>query len=108
MSDEARYQGKPMLRVLDAYVLDALGALDELTVESYTAMRPKLAAALHAEAPSWQGVVERAMDMPPDSANALRAMWERHVHETLAAGDVPDVVTWVRQLVDARFISGAG
>lgn len=100
---DTRYDGKPMLRLLDAYVLDALGALDEVTAVNYTQMRPKLAASLNVDSPTWQGVVEQSMDMPPDSVEALRALWEAHVHETIAAGETPDVVAWTHDLVDARF-----
>ncbi len=104
MSDlSARYEGKPMLRLLDAYVLDALGALDEETARNNAAMVDKLSAALHVEADTWQDAVEKAMNMPPDSRDALRAMWEQHVHRTLQEGSTPDVLDWTHGLVDSRF-----
>ncbi|MDQ1111254.1 hypothetical protein QE418_000702 [Microbacterium testaceum] len=46
----ARYVGKPVLRLLDAYVLDALGALDERTARANEEMAPKLIAALNVSA----------------------------------------------------------
>ncbi|MDQ1131027.1 hypothetical protein [Microbacterium sp. SORGH_AS_0888] len=101
-----RYDGKPMLRFLDAYVLDALGALDDTTSRRNVEMAPKLAAALHVDATTWQEAVEKAMEMPPDSADALRSMWEHHVYETIAAGSAPDVLAWTHALVDSRFQQG--
>ena len=102
---EERYAGKPMLRLLDAYVLDALGALDEKTARDNAAMSSRIAQALKVDAATWQGAVERAMQMPPDSAEALRALWEQHVHATLGNGGTPDVLAWTHDVVDARFQS---
>ncbi len=98
-----RYEGKPMLRLVDAYVLDALGALDAATARANAANAAKIASALNVTATTWQRAVEAALQMPPDSTDALRAMWEQHVHEALAAGDTPDVLSWTHSLVDARF-----
>lgn len=103
MTLSTRYQGKPMLVYLDAYVLDALGALEPEKSAGFQDMLPKLRAALNTEADTWQQVVERTMEMPPDSVDALRAMWERHVYETINAGGTPDVLEWTHALVDARF-----
>lgn len=99
----ARYEGKPILRLLDAYVLDALGALDEKTARANEQMAPKIISALHVEASSWQEAIERSMEMPPGSADELRARWEQYVHEALAAGVTPDVIAWTHKMVDVRF-----
>lgn len=92
-----------MLVYLDAYVLDALGALEPEKSAGFQDMLPKLRAALNTDGDTWQQVVEHSMEMPPDSVNALRAMWEHHVHETIDAGQTPDVLAWTHSLVDARF-----
>ena len=39
----ARYEGRPMIRVLDAWFLDALGALDENAATSMEQLAPRLA-----------------------------------------------------------------
>lgn len=106
MNFPTRYQGKPMLVYLDAYVLDALGALEPERSASFQTMLPKLREALNTDGDTWQQVVESSMDMPADSADALRAMWERHVHETIDAGGTPDALAWTHQIVDARFGNG--
>jgi hypothetical protein len=99
----ARYSGKPMLRLLDAYVLDALGALDDRTARSMAEMAPKTIAALNVPASTWQQAVELSMEMPPSSMAELRAKWEQYVHEALAAGVTPDVLGWTHKMVDVRF-----
>lgn len=101
--DSERYEGRPMLRLIDAYVLDALGALDAPTAQANAANAAKIASALNVPATTWRDAVEAALQMPPDSADALRAMWEQHVHATIAAGETPDVLSWTHTLVDARF-----
>ena len=101
--DAARYDGKPMLRLLDAYVLDALGALDPVSAQTNAANSEKIAVAMNVSAATWQEAVERALQMPPDSSDALRGMWEQHVHATLANNGTPDVLAWTHELVDTRF-----
>ncbi|MDJ1114603.1 hypothetical protein [Microbacterium dauci] len=108
MTDVAdRYDGKPLLRFLDAYVLDALGALDEKTAALAVAMKDKTAAALGVEGDTWQEVIERAMAMPPGAREQLQALWEQHVVLVTEAGQTPDVVAFAHATVDATFL-GAG
>jgi len=71
-----RYAGKPLRRLLDAYVLDALGVLDERTARANEKMAPKLIAALNVSASTWQQAIEVSMEMPPSSAQELRVRWE--------------------------------
>lgn len=94
-----------MLRLLDAYVLDALGALDSATASSMVAMTGTLSHALKASGSNWQEIIESAMEMPPGSRDELRELWEQHVHETSGAGNPPDVIAFAHALVDARFQS---
>lgn len=103
MSDADRYEGKPLLRVLDAYVLDAMGVLDDGSRAQMTAMQPKLATALGVDASTWQGVVEAALEIPPDSAPALRGIWESTEAQAAAEGVDVDPIAFAHELVDARF-----
>lgn len=100
----ARYAGKPLLRLLDAYVLDVLGALDEQTARENERMAPKLAEVLGAPAGStWQQSVQHAAGIPPESIYDLRATWEQHVEDVLAQGGTPDVLEFAYAVVDATF-----
>lgn len=101
-----RYAGKPLLRLLEAYVLDALGALDERSARANEQMAPKIIAALNVPASTWQQAIELSMEMPPDSVHALRLKWEQYVREALAAGITPDVLAWTQKMVDVRFDRG--
>ena len=76
----SRYQGKPLLRLLECYVL---WAIDELPGE-YEAlmgeMTPKLYAVYGLEG-RWQDVLQQLMEMPP----GMPAL----IQETLARGARP-------------------
>ncbi len=62
-----RYAGKPLLRLLDAYVLDALGVLDQRMARANEEMAPKIIAALNVSASTRQQAVEVSKEMPPSS-----------------------------------------
>lgn len=107
MSDLAgRYESRPLLRLLDAYVLDVLGALDERTEALARSVKDKTAAALGVEGETWQEVIETAMSIPPDAPDQLRIMWEQRVHAVIDEGGTPDVIEFAHAVVDSTF--GAG
>ena len=51
----ARYEGRPMIRVLDAWFLDALGALDENAATSMEQLAPRLAQTFNVTPGPWHG-----------------------------------------------------
>lgn len=104
-SDTERYQSKPMLRFLDAYVLDCIGLLDDATSDLCERFAPSLASALKVDASTWQVVVELSMDMPRGSRAELRELWLQAVEIDRARGWEPDALVFARELVDFRFQS---
>lgn len=94
-----------MLKLVDSYVLDALGVLDEQTRESLERMTPVFASSLGVEASTWQGIVEQAMALPPDSPAAIQGAWESAVREDLELGRTPDVEAFAHALVDQTFFA---
>jgi hypothetical protein len=104
-SEINRYLGKPLLKLLDSYVLDALGVLDDKTASWLAQEAQRFAEIFGVTAADWQGVVEAAMDMPPDSQAALRELWEAVVREKLLRGSEPDVLKFAHAMVDQRFQS---
>lgn len=100
-----RYAGAPMVRFLDAYVLDAIGALDDATRTTMAANVERIRQALRVDGETWQEVVESAMAMPDDAAEGVRTSWEMFVDECFRIGETPDAVAWSHALVDARFRS---
>src|SRR3546814_2132636 len=63
MSD--RYTDKPFLRYVDAWVLNAIGALDEPTRAYCVAMEPQLRQGL-GKTGNWDAIVAQQMNFPPE------------------------------------------
>ena len=98
-----RYDGKPFLRLLDSYVLDAIGALDKANSEWLTASEPHLRATYGGEG-SWQDIVAAQMQFPPGMQDAIRELWASGKARFAAAGqDAPDPVKFAVTFVDQKF-----
>ena len=61
MSD--RYTGKPFLKLVDAYVIDAIGHLDDATEMELKTMEPQFHKALGLSG-GWRTMVEQRMKFP--------------------------------------------
>lgn len=95
-----RYDGKPMLRLLDAYVLDRLGLLDESTAEELAAQGPILARALGVAASDWPTAVEQAMGLPPEFSEAVVAAWWQFREAQESRGITPDPIEFTHLTSD--------
>ena len=98
-----RYEGKPFLRLIDCYVLDAIGRLDAGQDEQLTAMEPKFRE-VFGEAGDWRRIVEARMQFPEGMAGAIRQVWDNG-HDKFVAmnGQEPDPVEFTRVFVDTNF-----
>jgi hypothetical protein len=70
---DERYDGRPLLRLLDDYVLDIAGALPAQT-------HPVLFKVVRSAYPNtpgdtWQEVLENELELGPDLKGKIRAMW---------------------------------
>ncbi|MCB2082913.1 MAG: hypothetical protein KDD90_02515 [Sphingomonadaceae bacterium] len=101
MGDD-RYQGKPFLRFLDCYVMDAIGALDESRAKTLTAMEPRLRQVFQTEG-TWQDIVAEQMEFPADLPRTIRTIWEDGVPKMREVGMEPDPGEFTRQFVDINF-----
>ena len=72
MSD--RYDGKPLLRLLELYVLKALGELPALEEETLPNLAPKLQT-IYGGHGTWDGAIETAVRMPADMPGQIRDLW---------------------------------
>ena len=87
MSDNSRYDGKPLLRLLELYVLKALGELPALEEETLVRMSPKLQAVYGGDG-TWYGALQTAVHMPAEMPQAIRDMWTKNL-ELAQAKNVP-------------------
>ena len=101
MSD--RYDGKPFLRYVDAWVLDAIGHLDQPTRAYCVAMEPTLRQSLGLTG-SWQDMVARQMNFTPELPAQIRKIWEEGKARFEEGNGRPaDPVQFAMTFVDRNF-----
>jgi hypothetical protein len=86
-----------MLSLVEAYILDAVGRLDDDRERRLAGLAPRLAEEYATPADTWQGVVAGALCLTPEFDAAVRGDWARLV------GRVPDYdpVRFAREVADS-------
>jgi hypothetical protein len=72
-----RYQGKPLLRLLECYVLWAIDQLPANEVNALNQMTPKLQA-IYGMQGNWQQIIASAVKLPPNMPTMIRNMWSKN------------------------------
>lgn len=78
----SRYDGKPMLRLLECYILSAIGYLSATDEARLTTMAPKLGS-LYGVQGTWREIIAQVMQFPPQAEEEFRKLW-RHNGELAA------------------------
>ncbi|MGY2274327.1 MULTISPECIES: hypothetical protein [Pseudomonas] len=99
-----RYAGKPFLRLLECYVLSAIGALSDQQRADLTALEPKLRE-LYGTQGSWSDVVASQMDFPASLEEKIRAVWRTNSEKFAQAGVPINAEDFARNFVDTNFPS---
>ncbi|MFB0613162.1 hypothetical protein [Aurantiacibacter poecillastricola] len=98
-----RYEGKPFLRLLDSYVLAAIGHLDEANARWLVEAEPYFRSTFGATG-SWQEIVAARMQFPEGMEEAIREVWAKgRVKFVEMAGEDPDPVLFTYEFVDTNF-----
>ncbi|MES2338143.1 MAG: hypothetical protein V4537_08615 [Pseudomonadota bacterium] len=98
-----RYLGKPLLRLVDSYVLDAIGHLPPEVDAKMTEMEPKFRDAFGATG-SWREIVVDQMKFPAGLQGAIREVWDKGRVKFLAdQGFEPDPGEFTQTFVDTNF-----
>lgn len=98
MSD--RYEGSPWRRVVDAFVLWSVGALDDASAAQLDAMTPELLRTFGMASGSWQDVVLTQMDLDDDDVEWLRKRWAAQLGHDDDVGQEHDAVAWAHAMTD--------
>lgn len=85
MASNPRYDGKPLLRLLELYVLRALDELPQAERQTLDKMAPKLQA-IYGGNGEWHEAVAAAVHMPADMPVAIRDMWAKNLEIARANG----------------------
>jgi hypothetical protein len=100
---DERYDGKPLLRFLDSYVLDAIGELGQATRSQLEELAPDIARILGVQPGGWQAVVEQAMELPSDSVHQIGELWKDYQRQAHLAGQPVIPIAFAQILVDSQF-----
>jgi hypothetical protein len=87
MTENPRYDGKPLLRLLELYILNALGELPPIEQETLDRLAPKLQA-LYGGKGGWIEAIEAAVRMPAQMPATIREMWAKNL-EIAKTNNVP-------------------
>lgn len=99
----ARYDGKPLLRLLDGYVMDAIGRLDPAEDAALAAMEPDLRRQWGGTG-GWRDLCAAQMRFPAGMTGAIREVWEKGRAKFLETeGYEPNPVQFTRSFVDSKF-----
>jgi hypothetical protein len=72
-----RYEGKPFLKLVDAFVLKAIGCLDSSQESLLEQMTPKLQATFN-HSGSWEDIVIAQLEFPPDVRVSILDLWQKN------------------------------
>ena len=78
MENNPRYNGKPLLKLLEFYVLWVIGELPEEVDNSLKPMAPKLHA-LDGGDGQWQGAIAASVHLSEEIPAEIRKLWARNL-----------------------------
>lgn len=98
MSD--RYHNNPLLRLLDCYILDAIGQLPAEQAKTLDKLEPRFQETF-GESGTWREIVEAQMGFSKVAAQEMRAFWEGYLqqakHQGVPVGPNEFVIDFVKQ-----------
>ena len=97
-----RYQGRPLLRLLDCYILDTIGELPPQQKETLQKLEPRLQQAF-GSAGDWRSIVEEQTGLLPSAALAMETLWAGFQQTEQRLGNQARPADFVREFVDQNF-----
>lgn len=96
-----RYEGRPLLILLENFVLACIGALSAETAARVADLtRRGFGAPPDAD---WMEVLRTQLDLGPGICDSIRARWQSAVAQLQETGEAADPVAFARGVVDANF-----
>jgi hypothetical protein len=98
-----RYKGKPLLGLLEYYVLWAIGELSEKQASFMEEITPKLRSTFHREG-DWQSIITAEMEFPAHLPTKIREFWVRNLEIARVAGVHLSPQQFAEMFVDENFV----
>lgn len=103
MVSDPRYNGRPLLKLLELYVLRVIGELPQGEQLAIERMAPKLQA-IYGGNGEWHEAVAAAVHMPPDMPVVIRDMWARNLEIARTNGTTLSPQMFAEMFVDENFV----
>ena len=100
--NEDRYRDRPLLRLLDCYVLDVIGELPPQQQATLKKLEPTLRKTF-AAAGSWQEIVAEQMGMLPSVTLGIETLWAGFQADEERLGRQARPADFVREFVAQNF-----
>lgn len=97
-----RYSGKPFLRLLECYVLNAIHQLDGHQSLALQRMEPKLSE-VYLMNGTWLEIVSVQMGFPESLPSQIRSIWEKYLTRAKEQGIAVDPNEFAIEFVDQNF-----
>lgn len=102
-TDPERYVGKPMLRLLELYVLWSVDHLAEDEASRLQAMAPKLAGTFGGDG-TWQNAIATTMELPEKMPELIREMWTKNQRIAAVNGVELPAQQFAEMFVDTNLV----
>jgi hypothetical protein len=102
MQRNSRYAGRPLLRLLECYVLWAIDELPEKEKTSLFDMTSKLQKVYNSGG-SWQSIVSATVAMDAEMPQHLKMLWKRNIEIARQNGTVLTPQQFAEMVVDDNF-----
>jgi hypothetical protein len=96
------YDGQPLLRLLECYVLWAIGALPDSEAKTIGAMTPKLRALYESDG-HWMDAIAKALDLPPNMPELIREVWTKNQEIARTSGATLTPLQFSQVFVDQNW-----
>jgi hypothetical protein len=101
----SRYEGKPLLRLLECYVLDTIGQLAPTDRSNLERMTPKLQAVYKLDG-DWRSIVSQVMNFPGTLDDNIKSLWGRNRELASKHGEELLAEDFARMIVDENLAKG--
>lgn len=96
-----RYEGRPLLILLENFVLACIGALSAATTARIAGLTRR---AFDAPADAdWMELLRTQLDLGPGICDSIRERWQTAVAQLEQQGETVDPVAFARGIVDVNF-----
>jgi len=98
-----RYAGKPLLRLLELYVLWSLDHLSEEDSSRLNAMAPKLTGTFGGDG-TWQDAIATTLELPENMPELIREMWTKNQQIATTNGVELPAQQFAEMFVDSNLV----